>query len=369
MKTYRVLSLIVGVMLCHNLAHAQCTSGSQTGGTIFFNNTSVGTFLWTQPQNAQTLDGVYSTISQTVGVLATVRSNYLVAQGFGFNIPAGATICGVTVQVHRIRLDLLLGDITDNSVKLLSGGSIAGINHASATSWSTTEQTVTYGGASDTWGLSLTPAIVNNANFGVGVSATMTGGPLLALLLQGGIDYISIAITYNNGTLPITLEQFSVVRQNNTDVLSWTATDDDAGDQFIVQRSGDAQHWQNLTTIPAQTLNLQYSYTDQTPLDGTNFYRLYLQNKDAQGVYSEIKEIGQGAASGISCYPNPVINTINISSPKPIGQVTLRDMQGKTILSRTGNAGSNTLQLPAGDLPPGIYMLKVDGTTFKLVKQ
>lgn len=359
---------ITALLFFHMAGNAQCTTTAATPGSIFFNGTSVGTVNWTQPQNAQTSDGVYATVSQTVGILATVNTHYLAATGFGFNIPGGATICGVTVTVQRKRQDLLLGAITDNSVKLINTGTVGGMEHANATDWSTTETTVTYGDATDLWGLPLTPTTVSAANFGVAVSAKLTGGPLIALLLQAGIDYITVAVSYSTATLPIALESFSAVRQNNTDVLSWTGSSDDEGDQFIVQRSGDSRTWQNLATIPAREASTQYGYTDNTPLNGNNFYRLYLQNKDAQGTYSAIQEISQEAI-GISCYPNPFVDMINISSPNPIHTVMLKDLQGRAIASRTLNAASNTLQLPAGGLSPGIYILQVDGVLFKLLKQ
>jgi hypothetical protein len=363
------LTLLFFAVLSRMVVNAQCSTGAATPGSIFFNTTVAGAASgWTQPQNAMTSDGVYSTVTLTVGILATATTNYLTATGFGFAIPAAATICGVTVTVQHKRIDLALGAIVDNSVKLVSGGSIGGTEHANSTDWPMTETTVTYGGAADTWGLSLTPSIVNNANFGVGVSATLTGGPLIALLLEAGIDYISMAITYTNTPLAITLQGFSAARQNNTNVLNWTATSNDQGDRFVVQRSGDSKNWQDLATIPAQPDNMQYSYIDDNPLSGNNYYRLYLLNQDAQGSYSAIQEISQETI-GISCYPNPVVSTINVSSPAPIHNVVLRDLQGRTIQSKSPGAPSNTLQMPAGNLPPGIYLLQVDGALFKVLKQ
>lgn len=372
----RVLSicLIACSSLYNPSANAQCgLTAGPSPGSIFFNGASVGTQAWTQPQNAITNDNVFATVSVTVGILATVNTNYLAATGFGFNIPPGSTICGVTVTVVRQRQDLLLGNIVDNSVKLINTGSIGGTEHASATSWSTTKQTVTYGGPADLWGLALTPTSVSAANFGVGVSAKLTGGPLIALLLKGGIDFISITITYTGPILAINLQGFSATRQGNADLLNWTASSDNQADQFIVQRSGDSKNWQALATIPARTNgnqanDYQYSYTDNTPLNGTNFYRLFLKNADAGGVYSAIQEISQ-TAIGVTCYPNPIINEINISSPVPIHNITLRDMQGRTIQSVTTANQTNTVQLPAAGLPPGIYLVQVDGKLFKMVKQ
>lgn len=361
------LILISCLTLFRTISNAQCTgNGGIKNGSTFVNTTISGGHPWLTPANAQTADGSYATVSVTLALLSTEVTDYLQATGFGFAIPPTATICGVNVAILHTRLDLLLlGTISDNSVKLVSGGVIGGTEHASAALWGA-PATANYGGSNDLWGLTLTPAIVNASNFGVAVSAKLGG--LLGLVLEAGVDAIQIQITYSTPILPITLQSFSATRQSTSDLLNWTATSDNQADQFVVQRSGDSKTWQDLATIPVQTNDYQYSYTDNTPLNGTNFYRLFMKNKDAAGVYSAIQEISQ-TAIGVTCYPNPIVNEINISSPVPIHNVTLKDMQGRTIQSVTTGTSTNTIQLPAAGLPPGIYLIQVDGKLFKMLKQ
>jgi type IX secretion system substrate protein len=371
--------LLAPILFLNLQATAQTTTTPATGGTVFANQTGVGTLAWNDPAGAETSDATFATISDLIlTILAppvTVTSEYLTATGFNFSaIPAGATILGVTATIQHERQTLLTLDVTsnDNIVKLIVGGSIVGTNMASATNWGNSEETFTYGGPTNLWGNTLTLAQVQASNFGIAFSEKMVISAVLGLglTLTDAVNYISMSVTYSTlGSLPITLQSFSVVRQNNTNVLNWTGSSDDLGDQFIIQRSGDSKTWDNLTTIPAQEASQQYTYTDNTPLNGNNFYRLYLQNQGAQGgTYSPIQEISQQAVA-ISCYPNPFIDMINISSPNPIHSVTLRDMQGRTILSKVPNASTNTLQLPAGGLPPGIYLVQIDGAIFKLLKQ
>jgi type IX secretion system substrate protein len=362
------LILVTCLTLLRTVSQAQCTgNGGIKNGSTFVNTTISGGHPWVNPANAQTADAAYASVSVTLSLLSTEVTDYLQATGFGFSIPAGATICGVNVAILHKRLDLLLlGTINDNSVKLVTGGVIGGTEHASGTQWTGTPSTASYGGSNDLWGLTLTPAIVNASNFGVAVSAELGG--LLGLVLEAGVDAIQIQITYSTTPLAISLQSFSAIRQGNANQLNWTATSDNQADQFVVQRSGDSKTWQDIATIPVQNNNLDYSYTDNTPLNGTNFYRLFLKNADAQGVYSAIQEISQTAV-GVTCYPNPIVNEINISSPVPIHNVTLRDMQGRTIQTVTNNASTNTVQLPAAGLPPGIYLIQVDGKLFKMLKQ
>jgi Secretion system C-terminal sorting domain len=367
---------LVAVLLFNVPATAQTTTPASPGST-FANVTGVGTLAWNDPAGAQTSDATFATVSDLIlTILAppvTVTSNYLTATGFNFSsIPAGATILGVTATIQHERQTLLTLDVTsnDNSMKLLVAGVQVGTNMASATAWGNSEETFTYGGTSNLWGTTLTVAQVKAANFGVAFSEKMliSGILGLGLTLTDAVNYISMSVTYTSGSLPITVTSFSVLKQGNTDVLNWAGSSTDQGDKFVVQRSGDSKTWQDLTSIPAQEASTQYSYTDNSPLSGNNFYRLFLQNLDAQGTYSAIQEISQ-AAVAISCYPNPFVDMVNISSPNPIHSVILRDLQGKTVQTRTLNGTSNTYQLPAGGLAPGIYLLQVDGTQFKLLKQ
>ncbi len=67
-------------------------------------------------------------------------------------------------------------DAYDNLVKLVKAGSVAGDSKASANKWSVTYEWVSYGGAQDLWGTTLTPSDVNNANFGAALSAVVGSG-------------------------------------------------------------------------------------------------------------------------------------------------------------------------------------------------
>lgn len=153
-------------------------------GATFASDATVGVVGITSPANAGLSDNVYAT-----SVLAlTQLSNYLKATNFGFNIPLDAIITGVTVNVERS--GSLLNAITDNSIKLVKGGTISGNEKASANLWPTTDAIATYGSSTDLWGLTLTPVDINNPNFGVAISASAT------LAGTASIDFISISVDY-----------------------------------------------------------------------------------------------------------------------------------------------------------------------------
>jgi hypothetical protein len=134
------------------------------------NNTTVGTVAWTTPGNVSASDNVNATASSLANNTIT---NYLVATGFNFAVPGGATISGITVTIERRdggKSSTV--SIRDNSVKLVKAGVIAGTDKAdTATDWPAADGTKTYGSATDLWGSTWTPADISASNFGVAISA------------------------------------------------------------------------------------------------------------------------------------------------------------------------------------------------------
>jgi len=90
------------------------------------------------------------------------------AMNFGFSIPLGATINGVEV---RVELGHTYGTPTDYEVRLIKGGTISGDSRAMAGTWPLADTYRTYGSPADTWGLTLTPADINDVNFGATIRA------------------------------------------------------------------------------------------------------------------------------------------------------------------------------------------------------
>lgn len=103
------------------------------------------------------------------------NSDYLVFYGFGFSIPGGATINGVTASISRsCNAETGTSNTEDNVVSLcFNGGSSAtptGSNYAlTTTKWPLTDTAQSYGtGTTDLWGASgsLTVSNINSSSFG-----------------------------------------------------------------------------------------------------------------------------------------------------------------------------------------------------------
>lgn len=166
------------------------TLGPNSAST-FTDDSLLGTIGITNASNAQSSDNSYAT---TI-LLLTQVSHYLKATNFGFSIPIDAIITGITVEIERSTT--VLASLVDNSVKLVKGNTISGSNNALGINWPTSDAYAVYGSPSDLWGLTLTPADVNDSTFGVAIST-------IASLLAGTgqIDHIRITVDYLGSNRP-----------------------------------------------------------------------------------------------------------------------------------------------------------------------
>lgn len=159
------------------------------------NDASYGIYAWSNPGNITASDNTYATCSNPTSSFDL--SNYLSATNFGFSIPSGSVINGITVLIERKAQSngSTFYDV-DNRVRIIkSDGSIGTTDKASATRWSTTEATFNYGGSSDLWGLSWSDSDINNSNFG-SVLSVLSYEDNIGPGVIASVDNIQITIDY-----------------------------------------------------------------------------------------------------------------------------------------------------------------------------
>jgi hypothetical protein len=90
---------------------------------------------------------------------------------FGFSIPSGATIVGITVSLETVAENPTTADVSE--ISLWYSGATTGTAKMPASPITTAITRVVYGSTSDLWGAALTPAIINDPSFGFAVSCTL----------------------------------------------------------------------------------------------------------------------------------------------------------------------------------------------------
>lgn len=169
---------------------------------------------------------------------------------FGFSIPSGATIDGISVQVQRY--DFFLFGKND-IVKLVKNGAPVGNNEAGSASWSGPlfNKVETFGGSSDTWGQTWTPQDVNAANFGVAISdnsiLNIFGGK------NASLGLVSMTITYSLADQTITVTQHAPSSAIYGDTFTVAATGGASGNPVTIAASGSCNGTGNNSTTITMT--------------------------------------------------------------------------------------------------------------------
>jgi hypothetical protein len=158
-------------------------------GSIFVDDPLIGSQTWSNPGYVITSDNNRASANMNT---ANIISHYLKTTGFGFDIPTGRTILGIVAEVERSESGTTLR-VSDNSVKLVKGGVISGDDKSTGIDWPSADEYITYGGSSDLWGQTWTPADINASNFGFVISAKKDSSTNSR---SAQINYIRITVYY-----------------------------------------------------------------------------------------------------------------------------------------------------------------------------
>ncbi len=184
----RILTLLLFVLAISTWQTASAATVSAYPSNC--QSVNAGGQNWTNAANAVSVGGGFSS-SQTDGV----ATDYLQCTGFGFAIPAGAVINGITVNITRQSDRTSNGGSRDFAMRLVKAGVIGTTDRATTTQYTTAFVTEPHGGAVDLWGDTWTAADINSNTFGTAFRAIKpsNNGPSHVI----DVDSIQIVVDYN----------------------------------------------------------------------------------------------------------------------------------------------------------------------------
>jgi len=132
---------------------------------------------------------------------------------------------------------------------------------------------------------------------------------------------------------------------------------------FRVMRSADGIHFTGIGFVNAAGLagnGTAYSYVDENPLPGKDFYRLEVQEATGAVNFSDIRMVTLDGYAAVTISPNPVKETMNLQTEKDIRNASLQvfNSTGLQVFTSIIN-GNGNIPIKLGDLPPGIYVAKI----------
>ncbi len=222
---------------------------------------------------------------------------------------------------------------------------------------------------------------LNNSNIfrlGVGV-----GGELW---FNGAIDDLKIynyvvsdtqiANLYATNTLPVELVSYTANAQNGSALLNWQTASETNNSHFIIKRSNDGTHFTPLATIPAKAPSgANYSYTDHSPSNGSNYYQLSQVDLDGTTKTIGLKTVRFTLDDNLfRLYPNPATDQVKISfEVGTYGEIEIFSISGQMLISSKVLPNEYEKHMDISKLPKGTYLLKLSGkkniSTQKIIKK
>jgi hypothetical protein len=174
-------------------------------------------------------------------------------------------------------------------------------------------------------------------------------------------------LNVSSGVLSVELVSFKAKPVGKSAILTWETANEQSNSHFIVERSSDGKTFVELGQLKGSGTNSSsnlYTFTDEKPATGVNYYRL----KDVD--LSQIEHISRTVAltfsekETLNIFPNPTNqSSVTVAyNTESKGEVLIEwiDVLGRVRKQIRQNAelGENRLTIDISDLEKGIYFAR-----------
>jgi len=167
--------------------------------------------------------------------------------------------------------------------------------------------------------------------------------------------------------IPVDLTSFEVKKKGSMAALDWATASEINNSHFEVMRSNDGSSFEYLGEVAGagtSTAANNYSFMDERPLEGINYYRLTQYDYNGDREFSDIQQIefqynGNGR---VRAMPNPVSTSLTLSADEFLGEMKmiLIDKTGKVIFDQVVDQNESINMV---DIPSGVYIMKLYDTS------
>ena len=165
--------------------------------------------------------------------------------------------------------------------------------------------------------------------------------------------------------LPIKIISFTALPKGAAVELNWNVAEQLDVNSYKVEHSSNGVNFvKTITTVTASaTTNATYITTDATPVQGLNYYRIKVINKDGSIAYSEIRKVNFGKAGTFTIYPIPATDNVNITLPTSLigksATISILSVDGKLISKKQIANTGQTETVNVSSLTNGTYIVSI----------
>lgn len=174
--------------------------------------------------------------------------------------------------------------------------------------------------------------------------------------------------------LPVTLTNYKIVSADKEAVtIGWSTTAEQHNQYFSIERSTDGVNFTAIGKVTATNLanGSNYTFRDERPATGNNFYRLSQTDLNGKTTYfSILKAIVDVNTGSLVIFPNPAGPSFTVGFNHPDKDrltVKIIDQQGMVVQVNQYDKGAGYWQqsISTGRLAAGQYFVQVKGAVFE----
>jgi Concanavalin A-like lectin/glucanases superfamily len=139
--------------------------------------------------------------------------------------------------------------------------------------------------------------------------------------------------------------------------LDWETANEKGRNVFEVERSSNGKDFKQIAVLKGIGYASNYHFVDTEPLSGNNYYRLKVNDLDADKYYSKIMTVVGDVKDKVSISPTIIRNECTINGAKTAEVV---NMMGQVVIQSQRTEGTTTLSLT--DIPNGMYIIRGQNT-------
>ncbi len=184
-------------------------------------------------------------------------------------------------------------------------------------------------------------------------------GALYAVALSGTLYKVT---TNSGGPLPVTFLQLTAKNFTGYNELRWKTINEQNLSYYQIEFSTDGINYTSGGRVNAINTPLENNYSFQhfiytfTKL----FYKIKIVDKDGRSTYSDVVVLDKKQTASVKIYPTLVNdNRLNISSDKPLKEMTIFSTDGRKVYQSPLNDLSGTINISIPYLQDGFYIVQL----------
>ena len=166
-------------------------------------------------------------------------------------------------------------------------------------------------------------------------------------------------IGLSNSVLPVVLSNFNIAKSEVSTLLSFSTASETNNSHFDIERSGDGRNFLSIGKIQGAGDSREerhYSFIDEKPLPGMNYYRIKQTDFDGKYSYSEIKVVRFNSALSFDITPRQTEGRLMVATEIENYSLQVLGSDGRLILSLSNLSASQNIDLDG--FKPGIYYIR-----------